>query len=391
MRNPRNQYQPVGRGRGVEFGEYPPLPPPFQPGAPPRQPFKPGAPHPLTGISSTVDINAVGGPTPADARRRQNAPEDADLLHKFVGTEHSKRQSAAKHIIGKGEEGMQYTVSNMDDDDEAKWKKSARSVQIRKTIYSAAALNPHFWPTAFVTFIMQLIVLMLYFTGDVDSGNPFMPLGFRKGISEYQKFLIALGRFVSWILISSQAMGDLQNAINILSCTYCPDKLLGLFQLIIVLTYPLAWVAAISDSETIKEALGSTGILAIFLKLDDVVCSLLELGVMKREIGALVYTIENPLPPGRRETIMNLSIFTYAIGYWLYVWWVAMDFYWAALILWCISLFFFFRAFFTDLTDSEEGQLYQVVSGFHSFGRRTFIDVPKRYCCCCCFKGSEND
>merc|ERR1719233_899757 len=41
------------------------------------------------------------------------------------------------------------------------------TVQIRKTIYSAAALDPTHWPTAVLTFSLQIMILLLY------SNEPF--------------------------------------------------------------------------------------------------------------------------------------------------------------------------------------------------------------------------
>merc|ERR1719193_2246140 len=108
-------------------------------------------------------------------------------------------------------------------------------------------------------------------------------------------------------------------------CTVGFDRFLGVFQLIVVVMYPFAWVCAIQSTITFKEALTATGILVIFLKLDETVSGILDLGILKREIGELVHTIDNPLLPGYRETIMNMTLMVYTCLSFFYVWVVALE------------------------------------------------------------------
>jgi len=244
---------------------------------------------------------------------------------------------------------FKFKVAGLHDDDKADMRSSHRTVQIRKTIYSAAALDSTFWPTAFLTFSLQIIIIGLYMESDF---RPFdiEPL---EGDDDWETFSLALGRFVSYFLIWTSSIADLQNAINLMFCTMGYDRLLGMFQLIVVMLYPFAWVCAIQASSTFKEALTATGILAMFLKLDETVSSILDLGLLKREIGQLVHTIENPLPPGYRETIMNISLMLYTCLGFFYVWIVALDLYFVAIILWIGFTLFFFRAFYLDMKEAK--------------------------------------
>jgi len=243
---------------------------------------------------------------------------------------------------------FKFKVAGLHDDEQADIRSSHRTVQIRKTIYSAAALDPTFWPTAFLTFSLQIIIIGLYMEND------FRP--FDKDPLDgdgWEMFSLALGRFVSYFLIWTSSIADLQNAINLMFCTTGWDRLLGIFQLIVVLLYPFAYVCAIQASTDFKGALTSTGILAMFLKLDETVSSILDLGLLKREIGQLVHTIENPLPPGYRETIMNISLMLYTCLSFFYVWIVALDLYIVAIVLWIGFTVFFFRAFYLDMKEAK--------------------------------------
>jgi len=245
-------------------------------------------------------------------------------------------------------ENLKFGVAGLHDDAQAEIRNNHGTVQIRKTIYSAAALDSTFWPTAFLTFSLQIIIIALYMEGDF---RPFevSPLC----CDAWEMFSLALGRFVSYFLIWTNTVADLQNAINLIFCTSGTDRILGGFQLIVVLLYPFAWVCAIQESANFKEALTSTGILAMFLKLDETVSSILDLGLLKREIGQLVHTIENPLPPGYRETIMNIALMTYTILSFFYIWVVALDCYVIAIILWVGFTVFFFRAFYLDMKEAK--------------------------------------
>jgi len=256
---------------------------------------------------------------------------------------------------------LKFKVAGLHDDEQADIRSSHGTVQIRKTIYSAAALDSTFWPTAFLTFSLQIIIIGLYMENDF---RPFDtdPLDG----DGWEKFSLALGRFVSYFLIWTSSIADLQNAINLLFCTTGSDRILGIFQLIVVVLYPFAWVCAIQDSSTFKEALTATGILAMFLKLDETVSSILDLGLLKREIGQLVHTIENPLPPGYRETIMNIALMLYTLLSFFYVWIVALACYWAAIILWIGFTIFFFRAFYLDMKSAKSFQkLKNIFHGQH--------------------------
>jgi len=237
-----------------------------------------------------------------------------------------------------------FMVGGLHDVAKAVIRNSHDTVQIRKTIYSAAALDSEFWPTALMTFLLQIVIIVLYMENDF---RPFTvePL---EG-NGWEQFTLALGRFVSYFLIWTNAIADLQNAINLMFCTKGSDRILGAFQLIVVLMYPLAWVCAIQVSTDFKEALTATGILAMFLKLDETVSSILELGLLKREIGELVHTIQNPLPPGYRETIMNISQLLYTCITFIYVWVVTLDCYFLAIFLWAGFTLSFFRAFYIDM------------------------------------------
>jgi len=241
-------------------------------------------------------------------------------------------------------ENLKFGVAGLHDDAQAQIRNNHNTVQIRKTIYSAAALDSTFWPTAFLTFSLQIIIIALYMEGD------FRPFDIEPLCCDWwEMFSLALGRFVSYFLIWTNTIADLQNAINLIFCTSGTDRILGGFQLIVVLLYPFAWVCAIQASETFKAALTSTGILAMFLKLDETVSSILDLGLLKREIGQLVHTIENPLPPGYRETIMNIVLMTYTVLSFFYIWVVALDCYPIAIVLWIGFTVFFFRAFYLDM------------------------------------------
>merc|ERR1719233_1283982 len=242
-------------------------------------------------------------------------------------------------------ENFKFGVAGLHDNNaQADLRSNHGTVQIRKTIYSAAALDSTFWPTAFLTFSLQIIIIALYMEGDF---RPFevSPLC----CDAWEMFSLALGRFVSYFLIWTSSIADLQNAINLLFCTMGTDRILGGFQLIVVLLYPFAWVCAIQESANFKEALTSTGILAMFLKLDETVSSILDLGLLKREIGELVHTIENPLPDGCRETIMNIALMLYTCLSFFYIWVVTLDLYFVAIILWIGFTVFFFRAFYLDM------------------------------------------
>jgi len=192
------------------------------------------------------------------------------------------------------------------------------------------------------------VILILYI--DVDF-SPFQ----RYDLDEegWDLFALALGRFVAFFLIWTNAIGDLQNAINLILCTKGCDRVLGTFQLLVVMAYPFAFVCAIVDSEDFKGALTATGILAMFLKLDETLSSILDLGLLKREIGELVHTINNPLASGVRETIMNFAIMTYTCGTFFYVWIVALGLYPVDIILWFGFTIFFFRAFYNDMKDAK--------------------------------------
>jgi len=246
-------------------------------------------------------------------------------------------------------QNLKFGVAGLEDDGKNAIRSSHRTVQIRKTIYSAAALDATFWPTAFLTFTLQVIILILY---TVEDFRPFE----RDILDEegWDLFSLALGRFVSYFLIWTITVADLQNAINLSFCTSGYDRMLGVFQLIVVLSYPFAWVCAIQSSSTFMEALTATGILAMFLKLDETVSSVLELGLLKREIGDIVHTINNPLPPGVREAIMNISLIVYTCGTFLYIWYVSLDFYPVAIILFIGFNVFFFRAVYLDMQDARE-------------------------------------
>merc|ERR550534_380331 len=245
-------------------------------------------------------------------------------------------------------ENLKFKVAGLHDDVRADIRSSHATVQIRKTIYSAAALDTTFWPTAFLTFSLQIIIIGLYMEND------FRPFDIDPLEGDgWEMFSLALGRFVSYFLIWTSTIADLQNAINLIFCTMGTDRILGGFQLIVVILYPFAFVCAIQSSSTFKEALTSTGILAMFLKLDETVSSILDLGLLKREIGQLVHTIENPLPPGIRETIMNIALMTYTILSFFYIWVVALDCYFIAIILWVGFTVFFFRAFYLDMKEAK--------------------------------------
>jgi len=252
-------------------------------------------------------------------------------------------------VTAPAKQNLKFGVAGLHDDEMNAIKSSHRTVQIRKTIYSAAALDATFWPTAFLTFSLQVIILILYIEED------FRPFD-RDPLDEegWDLFSLALGRFVSYFLIWTNTVADLQNAINLAFCTCGCDRLLGVFQLIVVISYPFAWVCAIQSSSTFKEALTATGILAMFLKLDETVSSVLELGLLKREIGDIVHTINNPLPPGFREAIMNISLMVYTCGSFFYVWYVSLDLYPLAIILFIGFNVFFFRAFYLDMQDARE-------------------------------------
>jgi len=249
-------------------------------------------------------------------------------------------------------DNLKFKVAGLHDDAQAEIRNNHGTVQIRKTIYSAAALDSTFWPTAFLTFSLQVIIIGLYMEGDL---RPFdrEPLC----CDWWEMFSLALGRFVSYFLIWTNTIADLQNAINLIFCTTGTDRILGGFQLIVVLLYPFAWVCAIQASTSFKEALTATGILAMFLKLDETVSSILDLGLLKREIGQLVHTIENPLPAGYRETIMNISLMTYTCLSFVYVWIVALDCYYIAIILWIGFTVFFFRAFYLDMKAAKSMEI----------------------------------
>jgi len=240
-------------------------------------------------------------------------------------------------------------VAGLDDDKAALIRESHETVQIRKTIYSAAALDSTFWPTAFLTFCLQVVILVLYLEEDFSAFERDELVG-----EGWDLFSLALGRFVSYFLIWTNTIADLQNAVNLIFCTEGSDRLLGGCQLVVVLTYPFAWVCAIQSSATFKDALTATGILAMFLRLDETISSILDLGLLKREIGELVHTIENPLAPGVRETIMNIALMTYTCVTFFYVWVVALDLYPVAIVLWFGFTVFFFRAFYLDMKDSKK-------------------------------------
>jgi len=239
-------------------------------------------------------------------------------------------------------------VGGLHDDAKAIIKNSHDTVQIRKTIYSAAALESEFWPTAFMTFLLQIVIIGLY------TENDFRPFTIEHLEGDgWEQFTQALGRFVSYFLIWTNAIADLQNAINLMFCTKGSDRILGVFQLIVVLMYPLAWVCAIQVSTDFKEALTATGILAMFLKLDETVSSILELGLLKREIGDLVHTIPNPLPSGYRETIMNVCQMLYTCITFIYIWVVTLDCYFLAIFMWAGFTLCFFRAFYLDMKSAK--------------------------------------
>jgi len=249
----------------------------------------------------------------------------------------------------KAPEKTKMKINSLHDRKTEKIKESHETVQIRKTIYSAAALDTTFWPTAFLTFCLQVVVIILYIYQDC---RPFKKANLdEKG---WDLFSLALGRFVAYFLIWTNSVADLQNAMNLLFCTHGSDRILGGFQLIIVLACPFAFVCVIQSSENFKEALTFTGILAMFIKLDEIVSSVLDLGLLKREIGELVHTIENPFPPGVRELIMNGALMTYTCATFFYVWYIALDMYPVAVILWIGFTLFFSRAFYLDMKSSEE-------------------------------------
>jgi hypothetical protein len=243
---------------------------------------------------------------------------------------------------------MKLKVDNLHNDTQANMRESHDTVQIRKTIYSAAALDSQFWPTAFLTFSLQVIIICLYCASDF---RPFDVLAMTGGY--WAEIELVLGRFVSYFLIWTCSLADLQNAVNLLFCTTGTDRILGGFQFVVVTLYPFAWVCAIQSSTDYKQALTSTGILAMFLKLDETVSSILDLGLLKREIGQLVHTIKNPLPAGHRETIMNTTLMIYTCLSFCYVWIVALNCHWFAVILWLGFTLFFFRAFYLDMKSAK--------------------------------------
>jgi len=274
---------------------------------------------------------------------------DVDLGEVDAGTTAIATELPVMNLVtAPKKENLKFKVAGLHDDKMDDIRNSHGTVQIRKTIYSAAALDTTFWPTAFLTFSLQIIIIGLYMEND------FRPFDIDPLEGDgWEMFSLALGRFVSYFLIWTNTIADLQNAINLMFCTTGTDRILGAFQLIVVLLYPFAWVCAIQSSSTFKEALTATGILAMFLKLDETVSSILDLGLLKREIGALVHTIENPLPPGYRETIMNVTLMLYTCLGFFYVWVVALDCYFIAIILWFGFTVFFFRAFYLDMKEAK--------------------------------------
>jgi len=240
-------------------------------------------------------------------------------------------------------------VDGVTNDKAALIKSSRSTVQLRRTIYSAAALDSTFWPSAFLTFTLQAVILILYMEQDFKPFDNDPLTG-----DAWEQFTLALGRFVSYFLIWSNAIADLQNAINLTFCTFGTDRILGMLQLLVVLIYPFAWVCAIHSSETFKQALTSTGILAMFLRLDETLSSVLDLGLLKREIGELVHTIENPLPAGYRETLMNITLMLYTCLSFVYIWAVTLSFYPVAVILWIGFTIFFFKAFYSDMIEAKQ-------------------------------------
>jgi len=248
--------------------------------------------------------------------------------------------------------------------------KNDDSVQIRKTIYSAAALRSTFWPPAFLTFSIQVIIIALY----MDRPFEISPL---EG-DGWTEFSHALGRFISYFLIWTLAIADLQNAINLLLITPKTDKILGAFQLIVVVLYPSAYVSAIQSSSNFKEALTSTGILAMFLKLDETVTSVLDLGLMKREVGALVHSVKNPLPKGYRETVMNIVLMLYTCISFFYVWVVALDCYFVAIIFWAGFTLFFFQAFYDDMKNATKEYLHRGFTGRENDDNANDEETPYR-------------
>jgi len=292
----------------------------------------------------TLSPNDAGGGTPDDEKKqdpRNNSLCDVDLSDDEAGAKSAGNTPPENN-------NLKLHVASLHDDTQTNLRSSHETVQIRRTIYSAAALETTFWPTAFLCFCLQVIIISLYMNAD------FRPFDVEPLYGDgWEKFSLALGRFVSYFLIWTSSISDLQNATNLLFCTTGTDRILGGFQMIVVILYPFAYVCAIQSSTTFKEALTSTGILAMFLKLDETASSILDLGLLKREIGQLVHTIENPLPAGYRETIMNIVQMTYTCLSFFYIWVVALDCYFLAIILWLGFTVFFFRAFYLDMKSAK--------------------------------------
>jgi len=172
--------------------------------------------------------------------------------------------------------------------------------------------------------------------------------------SKWIAMQVVLGRFISYFVIWVNSVDDLQNGMNIFLCTSGYTRILGIFHLILVMLYPLVWVSTIKRTKTFTQSLTQTGIMALFMQLDEHISSVMDLGIMKREIGELVHTINNPLKLGLRETIMIAVIVAYTLITFLYVWFMLLDTYIFPAIVWILFSLCIFKTFYLDMYDAKE-------------------------------------
>jgi len=242
-------------------------------------------------------------------------------------------------------------VVGLHDDLKSHIRAGHNTVQIRKTIYSAAALDPTHWPTAILTFALQIMILVLY----MHEPHHFLDVKLSPLVDEKLIAMhVVLGRFISYFVVWVNAVDDLQNGVNLFLCTSGYMRILGFFHLFLVTMYPIVWVSTIRRTKTFTEALTQTGIMALFMQLDEHISSVMDLGIMKREVGEIVHTINNPLKPGLRETIMISILMVYTLVTFFYVWFTVLDTYLFPAIVWIVFALCIFRTFYLDMYDAKE-------------------------------------
>jgi len=262
-------------------------------------------------------------------------------------------------------------VVGLHDDAKSQIRAGHNTVQIRKTIYSAAALDPTHWPTAILTFSLQIMILVLYMN------EPYQFLDVKLSPLVDRKFIamqVVLGRFISYFVVWVNAVDDLQNGVNLSLCMSGYMRILGFFHLFLVTMYPIVWVSTIKRTKTFTQALTQTGIMALFMQLDEHISSVMDLGIMKREIGEMVHTINNPLKPGLRETIMISILMAYTLITFFYVWFTVLDTYLFPAIVWIMFALCIFRTFYLDMYDAKEMMVASPSIVKKVFVKRTRVD-----------------